>query len=132
MTFHLEGPWLSTTGKRKGKQKFRSAEEARKARELADLWQQRQQEWAKMAPTFSGKKIDPRAKVEKEFPNYAVPAGRETAKIPSLPFTAGPCVKSRQSVYTGSAIKGIGAMHKSNLVPIFSDEEAVDIAKMRR
>jgi hypothetical protein len=132
MSMHLEGPWLSTTGKRKGKKKFQSAEHARKARELADLWQQRQQEWAKMAPKFSGKKIDPRAKAEKEFPNYAVPPGRETAKIPSLPFTAGPCTKSEQKVYTGTKIKGIGTMHKSNAVPIFSDEEAVEIAKMRR
>jgi hypothetical protein len=29
-------------------------------------------------------------------------------------------------------VKGIGTMHKSNAVPIFSDEQAVDIAKMRR
>jgi hypothetical protein len=27
---------------------------------------------------------------------------------------------------------GIGVMHKSNSVPIFSDEEAVEIATMRR
>lgn len=132
MSMHLEGPWLSTTGKRKGKQKFRSAEEARKARELADLWQQRQQEWSKMAPKFSGKKIDPRDKVEKDFPNYTLPVGRETAKIPSLPFTAGPCAKPKQKVYSGSAIKGIGTMHKSNAVPIFSDEEAIEISRMRR
>ena len=132
MSFHLEGPWLSTTGKRKGKQKFRSTEEARKARELAALWQQRQQEWAKMAPNFSSKNIDPRTKVEKDFPKYSTPTGRETAKIPSLPFTAGPCAKAEHKVYTGSAIKGIGTMHKSNAVPIFSDEEAVEIAKMRR
>ena len=26
MTMHLEGPWLSTTGKKKGKKKFASAE----------------------------------------------------------------------------------------------------------
>jgi hypothetical protein len=29
-------------------------------------------------------------------------------------------------------VKGIGTMHKSNAVPIFSDEEAVAIATMRR
>ena len=34
MSMHLEGPWLSTTGKKRGKQKFRNADEARKAREL--------------------------------------------------------------------------------------------------
>jgi hypothetical protein len=35
-------------------------------------------------------------------------------------------------VYTGTKVKGIGTMHKSNAVPIFSDEEAVEIAHMRR
>jgi hypothetical protein len=132
MSFHLEGPWLSTTGKKKGKQKFRSADEARKARELAEMWRQKQSEWSKMAPKFSGKKIDPRAKVEKDLPKYSIPVGRETTKIPSLPFTAGPCTRPEQKVYTGSAIKGIGTMHKSNAVPIFSDEEAIEISKMRR
>jgi hypothetical protein len=29
-------------------------------------------------------------------------------------------------------MKGIGTLHKSNGVPVFSDEEAVDIATMRR
>ena len=35
----MEGPWLSTTGKKKTKRKFRTAEQARKARELAEAWQ---------------------------------------------------------------------------------------------
>ena len=60
------------------------------------------------------------------------PAGRETPKIPSLPFTGEPCPKKASPVYTGSAIKGIGTMHKSNAVPIFSDEQAIEIATMRR
>jgi len=60
------------------------------------------------------------------------PACRETPKIPSLPFTAAPCYKPADKVYTGTAIKGIGTMHKSNAVPIFSDEQAVEIATMRR
>lgn len=60
------------------------------------------------------------------------PACRETPKIPSLPFTGGVCTKKENPVYTGSAIKGIGTMHKSNAVPIFSDEQAIEIATMRR
>ena len=40
--------------------------------------------------------------------------------------------KAPDKVYTGTAIKGIGTMHKSNAVPIFSDEQAVEIATMRR
>lgn len=130
---HLEGPWLTTTGKTKSKRrKFASADAARKARELAAEWTEKQKEWAKLAPKFSSKPIDPKKKIENPFPNYAPPPGRETEKISSLPFTAGPCTKSEQKVYTGTKIKGIGTMHKSNAVPIFSDEEAVEISRMRR
>ena len=132
MSMHLEGPWLTTTGKRKGKQKFRSAEEARRARELADLWQQRQKQWNESAPRFSNKKSED-AKIKNAIPSYAPPVGRETARIPSRPDTPGTfAIKPEQKVYTGTKIKGIGTMHKSNAVPIFSDEEAQDIAKMRR
>jgi hypothetical protein len=35
-------------------------------------------------------------------------------------------------VYTGSKVIGIGTMHKSNAVPIFSDDEAKEISTMRR
>ena len=38
MTMHIVGPWLSTSGKKKGKIKFRNADEARKARELDAAW----------------------------------------------------------------------------------------------
>ena len=34
--------------------------------------------------------------------------------------------------YTGSLVKGIATMHKSNAVPIFSNDDAADIAHMRR
>jgi hypothetical protein len=34
--------------------------------------------------------------------------------------------------YTGDKMKGIGTLHKSNAVPIFSEEEAKDQANMRR
>lgn len=34
--------------------------------------------------------------------------------------------------YTGHAMMGIATMHKSNAVPVFSIDEAHDLAKMRR
>ena len=34
--------------------------------------------------------------------------------------------------YTGNKVIGIACMHKSNLVPIFSQEEAINVATMRR
>jgi hypothetical protein len=42
------------------------------------------------------------------------------------------CTKKETPVYTGDKIVGIATMHKSNMVPVFSDKEAEDISKMRR
>jgi len=53
-------------------------------------------------------------------------------KHPSLPFSGGACTVKAPKVYTGTMVKGIATMHKSNAVPVFSDEQAVDISKMRR
>ena len=40
--------------------------------------------------------------------------------------------KKDNQFYTGDNMKGIGTLHKSNAVPIFTDEEAQDQANMRR
>ena len=129
MTMHLEGPWLSTTGKHKGKKKFRNSEEARKARELEENWKDLQKKWGIEAE-------QKKAKRAMTASTYIAPKlayrGADQPKIPSLPFTGGACTKPEQKVYTGTKVKGIGTMHKSNAVPIFSDEEAIEISKMRR
>lgn len=65
-------------------------------------------------------------------PKLAAPPGRETAKLPSKVTPGGSTAKKEQQTYTGTAMKGLGTMHKSNTVPIFSDEHAVEIANMRR
>ena len=129
MTMHLAHPALSMGGKRKGKTKFRNSAEAQKARQLDADWKELQKKWGIEAE----KK---RAKRAMTASVYIAPKvahrGSDQPKIPSLPFTGGPCTKPEQKVYTGTKVKGIGTMHKSNAVPIFSDEEAVDISKMRR
>jgi hypothetical protein len=129
MSMHMEGPWLSTTGKKKGKRKFRNADEARKARELEESWKALQKKWGIEAEERKRKRA---MTAPTMTPVINQPFVRETPRYNSLPFTAGPCLKSPEKVYTGTKIKGIGTMHKSNAVPIFSDEEAQDIAKMRR
>lgn len=128
---HLEGPWLSTTGKKKGKQKFRNAEQARKARELDESWKALQKKWNIEAEDRKRKRG---LQAPQMSPVVNKPFIRDTGpKIPSLdPTNMAPCLKAPEKVYTGTMIKGIGTMHKSNAVPIFSDEQAVDIAKMRR
>ena len=91
-----------------------------------------QSSWEAMLKKYEPKK--PIAQTKDAGFTYSLgkPACRETPKIPSLPFTGAPCYKKPNPVYTGSAIKGIGTMHKSNAVPVFSDEQAIEIATMRR
>jgi len=129
MSFHLEGPWLSTTGKRKGKQQFRSAEQARQHREVESSWVELQKRWGV-------EEQERKRKNGLDRPEYVAPKLniRETAlsNRPSLRTGAGVAVKKESPIYTGTKVKGIGTMHKSNAVPIFSDEEAQDISKMRR
>ena len=40
--------------------------------------------------------------------------------------------KAETMKYTGTLVKGIATMHKSNMVPVFDREDAKDIAQMRR
>jgi hypothetical protein len=126
---HLEGPWLSMSGKKRGKVKFRNAEEARRARELDESWkellkrqgveaEQKKQNRAMKAPALDYR--------------LTAPPGRTTSThIPSRD-TGGNATLTAPKVYTGTKVKGIATMHKSNAVPVFSDEEAIEISRMRR
>ena len=57
---------------------------------------------------------------------------RETPHIPSLESSWAPCTKSKNTSYTGGNMVGIGTLHKSNAIPIFSDDDAKVLSKMRR
>ena len=129
MTMHLEGPWLSMSGKKRGKVKFRNAEEARKARELEESWrellkrqgveaEQKRQTRALKAPALDYK--------------LTTPVGRtNTHHIPSRD-TGGNAALAPAKVYTGDKILGVTVLHKSCLQPVFSKQDAIDAAKMRR
>lgn len=67
-----------------------------------------------------------------QTPRLLCPPGRETPKYPSLNSWGGATPKKQPMLYTGANMKGIGTLHKSNAVPIFTDEEARDQASMRR
>jgi hypothetical protein len=132
MSMHLEGPWLSTTGKKKGKKKWASAEAKAKAESLEKSWKdllkrhEVEQEERKRARTASSVSLGTVYKL-------SIPEGRNTtAHIKSVDTGGGTASLPPQKVYTGTKVKGIATMHKSNAVPVFSDEEAIDISKMRR
>ena len=125
MSMHMEGPWLSLTGKRKGKKKFASAEQKRQAEILEQEWQALKDRYA------------PKTKVKFERKSFVAPKplrrDADQPRIPSLDTGHKGAVTVKQTPqYTGDKIVGIGTMHKSNAVPIFTDQEAKDISSMRR
>ena len=91
-----------------------------------------QSDWERMLKKYATKKVIKKEQSLSDVYSLGKSARGEVPKIPSLPFTGGVCALKPNPVYTGSLIKGIGTMHKSNAVPIFSDQEAIDIATMRR
>ena len=129
MTMHLHHPSLSLNGKKRGKVKFRNADEARKARELDASWKELQKKWEVDAEEKKRKRA---MKAEPLVYKLSAPEGRMTTHhIPSV-NTGGNATLAPAKVYTGTKVKGIATMHKSNAVPVFSDEEAVEISRMRR
>ena len=135
MSMHMEGPWLSTTGKKKGKAKFRNSTSANKARQNAEAWQALLDKWGvKDEPITKGRKpIQSKSRMDPVVNNSpVVDPKRLTNRIPSVDTGAGVAALKPRQQYTGTAMLGIGVLHKSNSVPIFSKEEATDISKMRR
>jgi hypothetical protein len=121
----MEGPWLSMTGRRKGKKKFASAEQKRQAELLESEWQKIKE------------KYEPKSKINLGRRSYVPPKplrrDSDQPRIPSLDTGVKGAVNVRMPMqYTGDKIVGIGPMHKSNAVPIFTDQEAKDISSMRR
>jgi len=128
---HLEGPWLSTTGKKKGKKKFASAEHARKARALDESWKELQKKWGIEAEEKKRTRGLSAPSLSSSY-SLKIPEGRNTTAHIKSVDTGGNAVLKPAKIYTGTKVKGIATMHKSNAVPVFSDEEAQDISKMRR
>jgi hypothetical protein len=130
MSMHLHHPSLSLNGKKRGKVKFRNAEEARKARELDTSWKELQKKWEVDADEKKRKRA---MAAEPLIYTLTSPPGRSTSNhIASRNTGDGIAASKVTQQYTGTKMLGIGVMHKSNSVPIFSDQEAIDIATMRR
>ena len=106
--------------------KFKSADEKRAFFDAQEKWLALQ---AKHAP------VKPIATPKRECLDYKLdnPVGRERQHHPSL-VTPGnnTATKGEQTRYTGTLVKGISIVHKSYLAPVFSDEQAVEFASMRR
>jgi hypothetical protein len=134
MSMHMLPPMFSTTGKKRGKKKFRNADVANTARKNAESWQAFLDKWGiKPDDKTSGKTIRKSTWMGPTVNSRVVVDPRRlTNHIPSLDTGKGIAVKKEVTQYTGTAMLGIGQLHKSNAIPVFSKEDAVDISKMRR
>ena len=86
--------------------------------------------------------IDPTGKTKKKSNTKMIklpgtvytPFVRETIRYPSLDTGHKGAVNTGRTTmrYTGDKMLGVATMHKSNLVPVFSDDNAVELSQMRR
>lgn len=90
--------------------------------------------WELLVKKYEPKKLIPvpTKKSLRDVYTLKTPIGRETPRYPSRNTGYHDTSLKPSPKYTGDKIKGIGTMHKSNAVPVFSDEQARDIATMRR
>ena len=134
MSMHMLPPMFSTTGKKKGKKKFRNADVANRARQNAEAWQALLDKWGvKPDVKTNGKTIRKSTWMGPTVNSRVVVDPRRlTNHIPSLDTGVGVAVKKEVQQYTGTECIGVAVMHKSCLQPIFNKQSAEDVAKMRR
>lgn len=119
----------------KPKRKKATAKQIKDREALREAAKALKEKWAN-APKFSERNHSPPQKIKVKPaegpPKLTNPPGRERQVVPSLSTAGGSAEKKPDKVYTGTAMKGVATMHKSNSVPVFDDQHLVDIANMRR
>jgi len=129
---HLLPPMYSTTGKKKGKKKFASAEAKQKSEQLDKEWKELLKRQGIELEDKKRKRAMSAGSLTSTGYSLKIPEGRNTTAHLKSVDTGGNATLAPAKVYTGTKVKGIATMHKSNAIPIFSDEQAIDIARMRR
>jgi hypothetical protein len=129
MSMHLHHPSLSLNGRKRGRVKFRNADEARKARELDASWKELQKKWDVDLEEKRRKRAMKAEPLVYRLTGATDRAG--TAHIPSRD-TGGNATLAAPKVYTGDQVLGVTVLHKSCLQPVFSKQDAIDAARMRR
>ena len=132
MTMHLMSHAYSTisTKKRKSKGVTINAKYAKEFREHNKLMRKIgcKEKSLEEYITYRQGKYKPELKGT-PLPKYEISNHRE--KYPSGDGI-GTTYARKENVYTGTLIKGIATMHKSNAVPVIDQKQAIEIANMRR
>ena len=136
---HLVGPYMTTTNYKKKKQKLRTKAQQAQFEQSHREYNKSMKRMGCHDQMMSLEDYDlytrglykPKLKgvyVAPESKSYQ----RETPNIPSLGNGVGVATKKESQKYTGTLIKGIATMHKSNAIPILNKEQAIEVSNMRR
>ncbi len=120
---HLVGPYLTTT-RYNSKQKKSNSKKLEKSKQEHEAW---------LKSLGVGKSKLPVDKKGKRVGLYDLPNLKEDLRVSvKTSDTVGNGSAREEKKYTGTLIKGIATMHKSNAVPILNKQEAIDVSTMRR
>ena len=127
MSMHLVGPYMTTT-KYNTKRKLANTKKLRDAKAEHEAWLKKHGiDDASLAKKLPKDRKGNRVSIH-EIPNYTENAS--TVKLSNQ--VAGSGAKAEEKRYTGTLIKGIATMHKSNAVPILNKQQAIEVSNMRR
>lgn len=134
MTMHLMSPAFSTNSTRKRKSKvaitpalLKECKDHNKMMRKLGLKEKSVEDYV----AYKQGKYNPKLGGAVKSPTEAKSLQRTTPEIPSN-NTVGVGFANKAKEYTGTLIKGIATMHKSNAVPVISKEAAEEISRMRR
>lgn len=133
---HLLGPQFSTISTRKRKKKLTDNQYHKMCMEWSAYNKQMKKLGCKTKTldeyiAYRQGKYKPQLKGVVKDPMSATTLRREAPNYPSGDGV-GVTFARKENVYTGTLIKGVAVLHKSCLQPVASQQEAEDIAKMRR
>lgn len=137
MTMHLMSHAFSTTNTSKRKKKLSDSRYHKMAMEL-NAYNKQMKKFGIKPKTldeyiaYRQGKYKPELKGVVKSPFEATPWRRESPVIPSFGDQVGSIPAKPEQKYTGTLVKGIATMHKSNAVPVIDKKQMEEISRMRR
>lgn len=137
MTMHMLGPQFTTLSTGKRKKKISDSQHHKFAMELLAYNKQMKKYGLKPKTldeyiAYRQGKSKPTIKGNVKDPLTATTLRRESPVIPSYGDQVGSIPAKPEQRYTGTLIRGVATMHKSNAVPVINEEQMHEVARMRR
>lgn len=133
MTMHLLGPAYSTTKTSHKSKKLTTGKYSKYAQDWID-YNKQMKRTGLSTKTFDEYVAYRQGKYKPKLRGTAMPkyeVSDHRTKYPSQ-SEIGVAFAKTPNTYTGDKLLGIATMHKSNMVPVFKQEDAEEIARMRR